>query len=163
MHVRIPTSVVIEETHTDIAITEMRLHYERLTALYDGIKVRILALIAGEVAIIPFVFSDGFPDVKSAQEGIFFAGGMVLFVVSFSLLLWAISTADWQMPFGTVDSRSSERLYPTSAKLKRFLKEDYESCSESCLKKIKVRARIFNVTLWLLVASLLILFVLKYT
>lgn len=159
----VPRNVIIEETLDDIAIAELRLLYERLTSLYDGIKIKILALIAGEVAIVPFIFSDGFPDIQSSQEGVLFGIGAVLFAVSFALLLWAISTADWLVPFAVTDSRKVKELYPTPEKLKAFIKEDYEISAEDCLKRIRVRAKIFNITLWLLVIGLIILFVLKYT
>jgi len=151
------------EEHIDIVLVEMRAHYERLAALHDGMKMRTLALIAGEVAIVPFIFSSGFPAIQSVQEAIFFAIGGGLFAISFALLLWAISTADWQVPFGSVDSRKSGQLYPTAEKLKQYLKEDYEACCDACLLKIKARARAFNFALWILVPGLIILFVLKYT
>jgi hypothetical protein len=146
-----------------VAYCELVRVFDRLTANYDSIKVKILALIAGEVAIVPFIFSGDFPQLDSLSEVLFFSAGAALMAAAFAMLLWAASTADWFVPFGANDSKNVGKTYRNKSEMINFLKEDYEKCLEDGLKRIKKRAKAFNVALTVLVLGISILFVIKFT
>lgn len=142
---------------------ELRRLYDRLTSLYDNIKIKVLALIAGELAIVPFIFSENARLMPSELYGIIFSSiGIACIALSFGLLLWAISTADWLVPLDLKESHKLHERYKNKQEYLEYLKSDYEECIVHCLKKIKTRAKIFNVTLMLFSAGAFIIFVLKY-
>lgn len=146
------------------AVDELRRLYDRLSNIYDGLKVKVLALIAGEVAIISFIFSGQSVKIPEEPYGvIFFATGLAAMAVAFGLLLWVISTADWLVPHDTKESRLLHKRYKTEEEFLEYLKDDYESCIDHCAGKIKKRSAVFNKTVLVLSSGVTILLVLKFS
>lgn len=153
-----------EETIRSVLVDLRRL-YDHISSNYDSLKNRVLALIAGEVAIASFIFGDEkikLAKMTSAEE-IFFFMGVMLLAVSFGALLWIISTASWIIP---LDLEASEQIYDRfDSKLKylEYIQKDYENSIRHCLKKMSARAKVYNITLFVLSSAIIILLVIKFT
>ena len=88
-----------------LALDDLKRLFDHLSKNYDSIKNRVLALIAGEVAIATFVFSA--PTISASKltiaEKIFYFSSIGILGLSFLLLVWIISTASWKIPLNLAD------------------------------------------------------------
>jgi hypothetical protein len=145
-----------------IAIGEMRSTFNHVSNIYDQLRIKALGVLAGEVALITFMFSgDGvaIPDV--AYGRIFFFTGVFFLGAAFGLLLWTLSPLEWKMPY---DEFSSEALkkYKTEEEFLEYLNDDHIVATQHCLKYVSLKARRFTWTLYLLSAGAIILMVIKF-
>lgn len=154
-----------KEPTVAIVLDDLRRLYDHISANYQSLKNRVLALIAGEVAIVSFIFSgDGFElDKFTSAERIFFFLGVILLGVAFGLLLWIVSTADWQIPLDVGESKKLYQRFNSKLDYMEHIKDDYEGCVVYCLGRMATRAKVYNRTLFILSSAILILLVIKFT
>lgn len=149
-----------------LSLEELRHLFNRITRIYDNLKSRTLAIVAGEVAVVSFIFSGkGITIDKDTDLAvkIFYLVGILMVGIAFLILLWIISTSNWKLPYDTTESRKLKAWYDSEIKLLTTIKEDYETCIDFCLSKIASRGKIFNITLIILSAGVIILMVLKFS
>jgi hypothetical protein len=153
-----------EET-IKLALEDLRRLYDHISHNYDSLKNRVLALIAGEVAIASYIFSGKDFDIakQGTPENIFFGIGVGLLAVSFGALLWIVSTASWVIPLDLSESQKLYKRYNSKLEYLEYIKEDYEDCTALCLRKMATRARVYNVTLFILSGAIIMLLVVKFT
>lgn len=154
-----------KEPATLIVLDDLRRLFDHLSSNYHTLKNRVLGLIAGEVAITSFIFSDGgfrFSEFTSAERIFFFIGGGLL-SVAFGQLIWIIATADWQIPMSPEDSKDLYKRFNSKLDYLEHIKKDYENCINFCLGKVSLRARVYNRTLFVLSGGIIIMLVLKFT
>jgi hypothetical protein len=146
------------------AIDELRRTYDHISNIYDQLRVKALAVIAGEVAITTFIFSGELsPYPKELYGKIFFFVAIGFLGVSFALLLWMISPLTWKIPVemeeveGDLDDRHSDLQH-----LLEYTKKDYIAKITYCNELVSKRARRFIWTIYSLSGGAIILLVLKY-
>jgi hypothetical protein len=126
-------------------------------------------MIAGEVAIVAFLFSD--QNAKLARPHdlagqIFFLAGFLGLWAAFILLIRSIVSGAWYLP-GDMDEieqlyNGNDNRYDTEEKLLFFLRKDYLDGNRECIKIINQRASWVNWGLYMLLGSVIILIALKY-
>ncbi|HJP96504.1 MAG TPA: hypothetical protein VJ843_03980 [Candidatus Saccharimonadales bacterium] len=148
-----------------LLIDDLRRLYDHLSTNYHDLKNRVLALIAGELAIVTFIFSGKSLELSkfTSAEIIFFSVGIGLMALAFGMLLWIVATADWLIPLDLNESRKLYKRYNSKLDYLEYIKEDYEACTEHCLRKVAIRAKVYNRTLLVLSCAIIILLVIKFT
>ncbi len=137
--------------------------YEQISNTYDQLRVKAVALIAGEVALVAFIFTTSKLTIPVEYYGrIFFFTGIVSLITSFGFLFWTISALDWKMPTDLFDSDEIIRKYPTEKEFLKYVHHEYVISISHCLPRVDKRAKRFNWTLYLLAASAIVLLVIKF-
>ncbi len=145
-----------------IAIREMRSTFNHVSNIYDQLRIKALGVLAGEVALISFMFSGNGVSIPGETYGkIFFFTGVVFLGAAFGLLLWTLSPLAWKIPY---DQFSSENLkkYKTEEEFLEYLNDDHVAATRHCTKYVSLRAKRFSWTLYLLSAGAIILMVIKF-
>lgn len=148
----------------EFAIEEQRSTYGHLNNIYDQLRVKALAMIAGEIAIITFVFSgknqDFFPE--EVDRLIFFYCGIAFLGLAFALMLWIISSVSWKVPHGFDKSRRTKHLkanYPQYKKFLEYLNDDYVKVNKHCAQIVSTKCKAFNHVIYMLPAGVIIVLV----
>jgi len=169
-----PTIQKPEEKPTEIdnikilkaSITELRKVYEHINNIYDQLRFKALALIAGEVAIASFIFGD--PNSRNipigADRRIFFFSAIMFLGLAFGILLWVISTVAWQLPhdFTKSDEMLSDKNRNTYLSFLKYMHNDYCEVNDTCNQIVSKKCKKFNWTIYLLAAGVIILMVIKF-
>lgn len=149
-----------------ISIRELENNYNRISNIYDQLRIKALALIAGEVAIVTFLFTHW--DFRKVLEGsdriIFFFTGVVLLSLAFGILLWVISTVEWKIPHDTrrADTLLNDKNYDSELAFLKYLNDDYAKVNEFCNSLVSRKCKRFNWTVFLLAIGVIIVMVIKF-
>lgn len=154
-----------------IALDELRRVHDHISNIYDQLRVRILALLAGQVAIVTFLFSGNKEtriNIPADDAGrIFLSIGAASMILAFTLFVYLIaSTRGWPIP-GDMDEieqidNGLDNRYDTEEKFLLFLRKDYLNGNRECMKILSRKAIKFNLALYLLLAGAIILLIIKY-
>lgn len=156
-----PLRVADKSVVLKVSIKELRHLYGHVNRNWLNLKTRTLGLIAGEVAMVSFVFSRF--SVPTATYGrVFLGAGIALVSLTFIALLWVLATSSWKIPFDIATSKSIYRRFNNEQEFMEHLKEDYEDCISHCLPRFASRARVYNFSLIGFSIGLIILLVLKF-
>lgn len=146
------------------SIDELRRFYDHVSNIYDQLRLKALALIAGEVAIASFIFSS--PNTNHIPSGsalrIFYFSGLILMGLAFALLLWTISSFDWKIPHDLYDSGSLYKKFEDEKAFLEYLHDDFIVAINHCLPAVNRKTKRFNWTIYLLAVGVIILLVIKY-
>ncbi|HVW97051.1 MAG TPA: hypothetical protein VHA56_13860 [Mucilaginibacter sp.] len=153
-----------------IAIKELRRVHSHISNAYDQLRIKALAMIAGEVAIVSFIFaSDGANDhfqIPHSPAGrIFLSIGVAFVSLAFGLLVTSITSGLWPVP-GDMDEieqidNGIDNRYDSIEKFLKFLRKDYLEANRLCMKIVATKAKRVNWGLYLLLAGVIILMVIK--
>ncbi len=150
-----------EEKTLAVAIEEQRRAYDHISNIYDQLRIKALALIAGEVAVITFIFSGD--SARYAPIGvdrmIFFYTGIALLLASAVILLWIVSTVGWKLAHSSMSSLTLRNEYPTHLKFLRYLNDDYCKVNAHCQGIINKKCARFNVVVYLMPIGVIMLLV----
>ncbi|HMH70617.1 MAG TPA: hypothetical protein VK502_04405 [Candidatus Saccharimonadales bacterium] len=146
----------------NINLTEMRRTFDHISNIYDQMRLKALGFIAGEIAIVTFLFSASvkFPDVLYGQ--IIFLTAVIMLCVAFGLLMWTISTVGWRIPCDFEGHKKTIRKYPSELALLECIHDDYIGAINDANTVVTKRARRFNWTIYLLSAGVIIILLVKY-
>lgn len=149
-----------------VSIKEQQSIYTHINNIYDQLRIKSLALIAGEVAIMTFLFTN-WDLKKSLHDGdrvFFFFSGVVFLALAFGLLLWIISTVEWKIPHTLESSKEllSNKNRNTEQKFLEYLHDDYTNVNKSCMKLVSDKCKKFNWTVFLLATGVIIVMVIKF-
>src|SRR5581483_10491751 len=83
-----------------ISLDELRRFYDHVSNIYDQLRLKALALIAGELGIVGFIFSDASTRhiPRQVDTQLFYFAGIIFLALAFGSLLWTISSFSWQIP-----------------------------------------------------------------
>ena len=97
-----------KESTVQLVIDDLRRLFDEVSSTYGSLKSRALGMLAGEVALVTFIFSgDGIKLLRlSDSERVFFGFGALALIISFGLLLWIVSTRQWLVPLDLKDSKN---------------------------------------------------------
>lgn len=148
-----------------VSLTELRRFYDHVSNIYDQLRVKTLGLMAGEVAIVSFIFANGtnLTIPEDADRQFFFWTALVFLAGAFAIFIKIISTMEWIIPH---DLETSKEIYAnqnhnSELAFIEYLHDDYISSINTCKPKIEDKNRIFNKAIYLLAAGVIILMVIK--
>lgn len=150
----------------ETSIREHRHTYQSTSNIYDQLRIKALALIAGEVAIITFLFNnwDISKLVFNVDRVIFLSVGILLLSAAFSIFLWIISTVHWVYPHDNRPAKkwTSDKNYETYYDFLEYLHDDYNTANMHCQKIVNNKCKKFNWSIFLLAGGVIILMVIKF-
>jgi hypothetical protein len=148
------------------ALRELRRLYDHTSHHYDQLRIKTLALIAGETGIVSFIFSntgEKVPLIPAEAYGkIFFWAGVALISIAFLLFLSVISTVEWLIPLDLPEVEKLHKRHQTLESFLEYIINDYVECIKHCLSKVKIRTARFNWAIYTLVVGVIVLMVLKF-
>jgi len=145
----------------------LRRLYDSITGSFDHLRTKALGLLAGEIAIITFLFAakptdNGF-NIRIVSNFIFFFVGVTLMTASCILLINVLASSKWGHPPETKDTKKMKsRIGLTRLKVLLYLKEDYENTITMCAQILSKRAERFMWAVYTFILAAFILVVLKY-
>lgn len=80
------------------SVEELRRKYDELSANIDQLRVKVLAFIAGELALVAFLFATGIVVPHIIYGIFFFMVGVLCIAASFVTLTLILRTALWLPP-----------------------------------------------------------------
>lgn len=150
----------------ELSLAEQRSTYNIVSNIYDQLRIKALALIAGEVAIVTFLFTnwDFWKLVSGGDRLVFLFAGIFLLGAAFALFLWIISTVQWVMPHDgrTAKDWEKDKNYPTYYSFLQYLHDDYISANNHCEKIVSNKCKKFNWSIFLLAGGVIIIMVIKF-
>ncbi len=150
---RILEAAIVEQQHT----------FARVSNIYDQLRLKALAVLAGEVAMITFLFSgDGVALPEETYGKLFYYTGVVALLFAFGLLMWTISPLLWKMPYDTYSSKDLISKYKTKLAFLEYLNDDYMEAINHCSSNVSRRSKRFNWTIYTLCVGVTILLAIKY-
>lgn len=156
------------EEFIETGVEELRRLHRAITQSYDAIKVKALALLAGEVAIVTFLFADNSLTRKTPMDvviyvAIFHFVGIFLLSMAFILFLHVISPVQWRQPPETKIIRHMDEWFGHNReKFLLHMREEYMDAIANCEAKLAAKARRFILAIYFLSIGIVILVLLKY-
>lgn len=144
------------------SIQELKSLYQRIDTNWINLKNRTLGLLAGEVAVVSFIFTDNTFVPKEIYGRVYFAVGIGLVSLAFALLLFILATSSWRMPYDVETSQKLYKRFDSHLDFLEHIREDYEQCINFCLVKMAFRARLYNISLLALSSGIIMLLVLRF-
>lgn len=80
------------------SIEELRREDDWLNKNFSETKTKILSFLGGGLAILSFIFTNGFDWPEEMYGKIFYVAGLIICLIAISLLFIAIQPTAWQVP-----------------------------------------------------------------
>lgn len=145
-----------------LSLVEMQRTYDHITNIYDQLRVKALAFIAGEVAIVTFLFTAEVMWPNILYGKVLFLSAIVSLLLAFGLLLWTIASVQWKIPCDFERCKDMACTHSTELKMARYIHDEYLSVLNYCIPLVDKKAKKFNLTIYLLSASVIIVLLIKY-
>lgn len=149
-----------------LSLDEHRRRYDNINNIYDQLRIKALALIAGEVAIITFLFSgwDFFKLIQGGDRLLLFVTGIILLGIAFGFLLWIISTVQWMIPhdYSTAGKWLKDKNYSNYHSFLEYMHDDYLTATKHCENIVNNKCKKFNWSIFLLAGGVIIVMVIKF-
>lgn len=146
-----------------IAVKELRRKYDELCRDFDQIRYRVLAFITGELALATFLFSNGIPLPKIVYGFVFFVIGIGCILASFVILLFSLRTTAWHKPVNSHYIHDIDKEdFPDKESFLLYIKEAYTHVLDANIPIVSRASKMFDLSLMLLVAGVIILMIIKY-
>lgn len=146
----------------ETSIEELRSRYNEVCLSNDQIRVKVLAFITGELALVTFLFATGI-NVPSVIYGIiFFIVGIICCITSFVYLTLTLRGKKWKMPVDRDTLVDGHNKFKTRVQYLENVRDSYVSCIEEAIPVVSERSRIFDKSLMLILVGVIILLVIKY-
>lgn len=149
-------------------VVELRRLYDYISSSMDRLRAKTLALLAGEVAIVSFLFTSNRADqsrqiLVSVSDAVFLGTGAILLILAFIIFLWLLQPVDWEHPPETSELIESEKHYNGSdEKFLERLVACYLRVIPACNVKVSVRSKRFVLAVYFLAIGIFMVTVLKY-
>lgn len=155
-----------QELH-QLGIDELRRLHDAIGVSFEGVRSKSLALLAGEVAMVTFLFSSeashalAKPFIVYAM--VFYGVGVLLLVIAFILLLSIITPVQWHHPPETTDLEDmDDRFNGSPENFNVYLKNEYIKSIRKCAPKLEVKSRRFIWATFLLAIGIFVVALLKF-
>lgn len=165
-------SLLKKDAHYDellqLGIDELRRLYDFISETYDNLRTKALALLAGEVAMLTFLFNakqENKPiiDLQSVSDCVFLGVGVTALVVAFLLFLRVLHPEQWDHPPESKDLKNiKERFNNNHTTYLETLKDHYLEVIPACNAKLAKKSKYFVYAIYALVTGIFIVAVLKY-
>jgi magnesium-transporting ATPase (P-type) len=128
----------------DIARQEYRLKYERISNDYNSLQTKILALLAVQLTISAFIFSQARFIPKEPYGKIFFWAGTLGIGVSILITLFSAHSNKWMIPPGEATLSTKIRQKFVGIAFLDLLFDDYKTAYDYCAHRYYERSRLFD-------------------
>lgn len=149
-----------------LVIDDLKRLYDFVDRTFDGLRTKALALLAGEVAILTFLFADDArrsPILENQSDYIFLGIGVTALIMAFLKLLWILHPVQWEHPPESRDLRDlQERFNGDPIKYLEQVKSQYLEVIPGCNAKLARKSNAFVRAIYLLVIGIVVVAVLKY-
>lgn len=139
----IPINEKRKELHK-VSQQELDKLYSGVSDAYASIQTKALALLAGEVAVLTFLFTaepSTFPRPYIIFAIIIYAIGIILLGLAFVFFLWAASPSEWHQPPETKDLEDVEDRFRNDVlRLYSYLNKEYVSAIRAGVNKVNFKA-----------------------
>lgn len=145
----------------ETALVELRRRHDRLCDDFNQLRTRVLAFFTGELGLIALLFATGtkIPDIVYGL--VFFVFGVSCIAASFIILLYLLKTVIWLQP-PHPDALANAENFASNEDFLRHLNASYIASNESNLEQNTKRVHMFDKSLILLLAGVIILLVIKF-
>lgn len=149
-------------------VNELRRLYDYISSSMDKLRSKTLALLAGEVAVVSFLFTSNRTDpgreiLVSLSDAVFLGTGVVLLILAFVIFLWLLQPVEWEHPPETSEMIESEKHYNGSEeKFLERLVAHYLRVIPSCNTKLGIKSKRFVLAVYFLALGIFLVAVLKY-
>jgi len=152
-----------QEKILQTSVDELRRKYDELCSNYDQLRIKILAFITGELALITLVFATGIELPHIIYGIVLFLFGAGCIVISFIILLLLLKTITWYFPIhpSTLENQDY-RSFPTQVAFLEHICKCYSSSLDKNTDTYKNKAGMFDKSLMLVFVGVIILVVIKY-
>jgi len=142
-------------------IRELHRRYDHINNAYDQLRFKVLGLLGGEVAGVSFIFaSGGFMPAQNYGK-VFYFTGITFVVIAFGLLMSLISSVDWSLPLEVKELTNQKKKLPNELEFLEYIRNEYLECIKHCLSQYERRMKQFDRTIYVLVAGVIMLLVIK--
>lgn len=148
------------------SLREHRNNFDHINNIYDQLRIKALALIAGEVAIVTFLFSGW--DFKKAvfdnDRTLVFATGILFLSLAFGIFLWIISTVQWSFPHNLKSAKEilTDKNISTEDEFLEYIHDDFVIVNGRNNSIVTSKCKKFNWSVYLLSAGVIIIMVIKF-
>jgi hypothetical protein len=144
-----------------IAIDEQRLVAQKLHEDYYQMKTRILTYLGGGLAVLTFLYSraDGTFIPDETYGKIFYFAGLGMMVMAISLLLYALTPAEWEVPTENVKLELLEG--DNDLEYLAYVKLRYVACYKTNIRAYTTKQKLLNTSFFPLIFGAIILVVLN--
>lgn len=150
-------SIEILET----SIQELQRKYDQVNSVHDQLRVRVLALLTVVAGIATYIFTDvDFFNMSSADKFLFAIGSLLLITV-FGVLLRIVSSSVWEMPVELKEIERASSIYKNRLAYLEYIQCDYLIAIRNNIARTDTSGKLFNRSIYGLVASAIILLALK--
>lgn len=146
----------------NVNIDEMRRTFDHISNIYDQLRIKALAFVAGEIAIVTFLFATSVPFPHLLYGQILFISSVIALLLASGLLFWTITTIPWKIPCDFVDHKQTLERYKDELSMTRYVHDEYVRVLEYCVPVVSKKAKRFNLTIYLLSAGVIIVLLIKY-
>jgi hypothetical protein len=148
-------------------LVEQRRLYDNILTTIEGLRTKALALLAGEIALVTFLFDSDFKNFFTQDTPVygfvFFGIGLCLLIVAAAFFLMVISSISFSHPPTSDDIKYLEkRYYKDSDSFLEKMVENYDSCIISIIKIANSRAKKFMYGVYCFSGGIAITILIKY-
>lgn len=153
------TQEKILQTYVD----ELRRKYDQLNTAYDQLRVKVLAFITGELALVAYLFATDMKLPHLIYGIVFFLVGSGCIAASFVALIYSLRSSTWELPIDNVLLEEPDySIFPNQVANLEYICKCYTSALEKNNPKYQKRAKLFDISLMLLLTGVIILLVIKF-
>lgn len=137
--------------------------FEQFSSIYDQLRVKVLSMIAAQLVIVGFIFSDWEFEKYNFSVGMWIILGIAVLLqaIPLALMMWILSPMSWAIP-GSVDLyKDTKSKYDNYHEYLEVIHDDYAQAIGLIQKPINRRSKAFSYILYALSLSVIMLLVLK--
>lgn len=135
----------------------------QLGMIYDQLRVKTLSMIAAQLALAGFIFSDWrlTATTYGVDEWIIFGIAVFLQATAMGMMLWILFPSRWLIPGSSSFYEAPNQDYDSHIEYLTKLHNDYKSCIDCVKAPIDKKSKAFTYVLYSLSLSVILLLVLK--
>lgn len=137
--------------------------FYQLGMIYDQLRVKVLSMIAAQLALAGFIFSDWKLTLMTygPDEWIIFGIAVLLQAIAMAMMLWILFPSRWSIPGSSSFYEAPNDDYDSHIEYLTKLHKDYKSCIDCVKAPIDKKSKAFTYVLYSLSLSVILLLVLK--
>lgn len=149
-------------------VGELRRLYDNISNSFEQLRTKALAILAGEVAIITFLFAPTdngsfFGPVVPVYGFVVFGLGIALLIIAFGMFLTVLSSVGWTHPPEEKDIVDLKKRFNNSpVEFLEYLKGEYMGAIKHCIGKTNSRAKRFMIGIYSFSAGITMVVLIKY-
>lgn len=157
-----------EKELLQICVNELNELYESIEQSLEHVRTKGLALLAGEIALVTFLFSpqkgtNFFSESVPIYGFVIFGLGVSLLFLSAGVFLYVLSKVNWTRPPDAKDIVNINKRFNSSpAEFLEYMKDGYTSAINHCIKIVSKRANALMVGIYMFSAGILLVILVKY-